>query len=549
MLEHVWRKLRLLVAPPATESAEGYHWEATAAGREFLPHLADGLRRAAAPGVTTLKANFQREVRRAESPAGIAYIKITRVNSPRSFAREMLRPPKARLEYDNAAELQRRGVPTAEPLAVGTRRRGAPSTSVLVTREVAGAVPLSEAPPTRALTVGFARALAAMHEAGVDHPDPHPGNFLVNVTADPPTFTVMDVHAVRFSGPLSWRRTRAALVLLNRFYQAQGHAPDRLRFWRAYLAARPSLRVDHRAAALEVEAATQRSNLRFWTARLSRYTTDNRESRWINASVRPGHLVDGFAERDLHGPFVSQMLSDPEEVFDSYGTKLLKDSPSSTVAAFKLKGVPLIAKRFRVKSWKVLLKNAFRPTPAVRSWVLGRNLLDRGLPTARPLLMVERFRYGVPREGYVVFEHLPDALGLDDAVRANPDRRTLTAWAGEVGRLLRRMHDREVGHRDLKAANLLMVGVSDPATARPLLIDLVGVTVGRRVPDAQRQRDLGRLAVSFPAGTLPNAVRVAFLKAYLGPRAGGAWKVWWRALAVVAAAKVKRNRRRGRPLA
>ena len=355
-------------------------------------------------------------------------------------------------------------------------------------------------------------------------------------------FTVMDVHAIRFTQPLSWSQSLAALTLLNRYFQVRASAADRLRFWHAYVAARPGLAVDERAGALELEEATRRSNLTFWTARLGRYTDDNRDS----CRIRRGAIA-GYAERDLPTDFVEQMLTDPDALFAAPGTVTLKDSRSSTVAVLTVRGHTMVLKRFRVKTPLVRLKNAVRPTAALRSWKLGRNLLDRGLPTARPLLMVERRRFGRPAEGYVAFEKLDDAADLAEAVRRTTDRRVLNDWADKLGRLLRAMHDREVAHRDLKAPNIVMVVVSAPATARPVLLDLVGVTVGRTVPRATRQRDLARLAVSFPPGTLLNGVRLRFLRAYLGRDRD--WKRWWHDLAKLGAAKVARNDRRGRPLA
>ncbi len=541
MLSHFLRKLRdTFSSGRDTHFAGGYHWHATAAGEAVLPHLGG-------PGGVVVKENLQRTITRLETPSGTVYVKVCRVNTPRSFARELLRPAKARLEFENAAELRRRGVLTVEPLAWGSRRRWWPSESVVVTREAAGArdflavLEASPSPGERArLARAFAGCLAALHNAGVDHPDPHPGNFLL----DPATlaFTVMDTHAIRFTHPLSWRETLAALTLLNRYFQVRASAAERLRFWRAYLAARPSLAVEWKAGAARLEEATRRSNLKFWTARLSRYTADNRDSR----RVRRGAYA-GYAERDLPAAFVEQMLTDPDALFDAPGTVTLKDSPSSTVAALEVGGRAFVLKRFRVKTPLVRLKNAVRPTAALRSWTLGRNLLDRGLPTARPLLMVERYRTCCPAEGYVAFEKLDDVADLAEAVRRTTDRRVLHDWAGKLGRLLRAMHEREVAHRDLKAPNVVMLGVSDPATARPVLLDLVGVTVGVRVGVAVRRRDLARLAVSFPPGTLSNGVRLRFLRAYLGR--GEAWKPWWRALAKLAAAKVARNGRRGRPLA
>ena len=93
---------------------------------------------------------------------------------------------------------------------------------------------------------------------------------------------------------------------------------------------------------------------------------------------------------------------------------------------------------------------------------------------------------------------------------------------------------------------------SDPGTATPTLIDLVGVRFGREVPFSRRARELARLNASFLNSPLiSRGLRLRFLRTYLaaGKRLPNDWKDWWKAIATATAAKVEKNRRSGRPLA
>ncbi len=226
-----------------------------------------------------------------------------------------------------------------------------------------------------------------------------------------------------------------------------------------------------------------------------------------------------------------------------------------------------ILKRFRLKKRLASLRNLLRRSPALRSWISGHALSDRGLPTARPLAVLHRRRFGLPAEGYVLFEVVEGAVALPDAVT----RFDCRALANRLGRLLRDMHDRQVSHKDLKAPNILVTPAGDP-----VLIDLVGVTTGRPVPELQRIRELTRLAASFAdSPTVTRTDRLRVLRAYLGSgRAGGVspllkakkqgadaprspkpacagrgdWKSWWTRIAVGVRAKVRRNANLGRPL-
>jgi hypothetical protein len=237
---------------------------------------------------------------------------------------------------------------------------------------------------------------------------------------------------------------------------------------------------------------------------------------------------------------------------------VLKDSPGSTVASVLVPTDagprPFIYKRFRVKTPLVLLKNLLRPSAAMRSWTYGHNVLDRWLPTARPVCVLHRRRSGLPAEGYLLVETVPDALGLPEAVAAADGRPgVIRGWADDLGRLVRRMHDRQVAHRDLKAPNILMAGAAtDLRAATPVLIDLAGVVPGRAVDTRTRIRNLARLNASFrttPAVT--RADRLRFLRAYFGwgLHGQGDWKSWWKRIESATREKVAKNARTGRPLA
>src|SRR5207248_1116756 len=93
-------------------------------------------------------------------------------------------------------------------------------------------------PPTpaerRELIEALAAFVARLHEAGVTHPDLHPGNLLVREVAGHREFFLIDVHDIQLGPPLSRAARRANLALLNRWFQIRSTRTDRLRFWRAY---------------------------------------------------------------------------------------------------------------------------------------------------------------------------------------------------------------------------------------------------------------------------------------------------------------------------
>jgi len=528
------------------------------AGPDLDRWLADG-------SAQIVKTGPHRTVYRVVLPGGTVYVKHCRIMGLRAWAREALRPPKACLEFENLLALQERGIAAVVPLAWGSADSLRPGESWLITESLDGAIPFTEfvdrrlgARERRELARALGRFFAKLHDAGVAHPDPHPGNLLVVETPQGPRFSLIDLHAVHLSRMLTWHASRANLVVFNRWFQLRASRTDRFRFWKEYCASRarsgltvgwalptnssggiagdpnaPDLVVGSAHPTKErrvrdVERTTAVSNFRFWAGRVSRCLGTNRYFQ----KVKRGE-VRGFAVRDLPDDVLAPLLDNPDALF----TRLLKDSRTSTVAIVNLGGRELILKRVNVRHWTEPIKNLFRKSAVLRSWVNGHALRDRWLPTPRPLAALHRYRFGLPAEGYLLTELVEVAEPLTAKAQA----------AERIARILRAMHDRGVSHRDLKAANILLERGTEPA-----FIDLVGVRLGSPAGFRQRAKELARLNASFLAdAAVTRSARLRFLLTYLNagdPRIGD-WRKWWKEIARATAAKQAKNRRTGRPLA
>jgi hypothetical protein len=372
---------------------------------------------------------------------------------------------------------------------------------------------------------------------------------------------LVDLHAVQLGGPLDWPTSRDNLVILNRWFVLRVSRTDRLRFWKAYCAERGARNAERGAAltcalggrhsAVDLERRTWASNVSFWGNRDRRCLVTNRRFERVRGFAVSGHVV-----RELDRVAVADLLADPDEPFRRAGVKLLKDSRSSTVAELQIpvNGAlrEVIYKRFRVTLWSDPLAALVRDTPALRSWIYGHSLLERCLPTARPLAVLHRRRHGLVYEGYLLTEKIASAEHLRaylDRLNRLTDAHRRTALRhriDQVAVLARELHRRHLSHRDLKASNLLV------DKDQVWLIDLVGVRHHRKLGRGRRVQNLARLHASFHDNpTLTRTDKVRFLRAYLqwGLLGKGGWKNWWNEIEQATWIKVARNRKNGRPLA
>ena len=237
------------------------------------------------------------------------------------------------------------------------------------------------------------------------------------------------------------------------------------RHWRQRRDRGPALWEQHRAIRAnlnsELEKRTWKSNLRFWRQREERCLVTNRYYRKVRSKG-----VAGYAVQDLDKSTLSGLLANPDGPFKWPGSVILKHSPSSTVAEIDIRVQDtvrrVIYKRFGATAWTDPWTGLVRWTGAMKSWIYGHALRDRLLPTARPLAVFHRRRRGLPKEGYLLTEKIPDAEDLRRHVSglsrlsAGDRRAVLRGRIEEVARLVRELHRRRLAHRDLKAANILV---------------------------------------------------------------------------------------------
>lgn len=493
------------------------------------------------------------------------YLKHFHVRSPLGRLLRRLRGHDAQREADLSRYLSRHGVATPEVLASG--RKG--KVSWVATAAVAAAEPADQwqrrqkalgrqgQRAIRQATVALAEMVAKMHAAGVVHGDLHCGNILVRTADGPPRPVLMDLHRVRRRLRLS-RRARAANIAQLCYDRSPFTTrTQRLRFLRHYLkasAAPGSLRtwqvlVDDLARA---HARRQYAKRDRRILRRGRYFSPIRlGSGWRGHVVLatktppPGSTAGGMT---FSVDEWQKVLARPEALFTG-DRELVKDSPSSQVVRRRLtlggRCLDVYVKRARRKYVRRLFTDCFRRSRAVRGFKVGHMLLNRRIGTALPLAALER------RAGLVLL----DNILITEAVPAMPVGQFLTTWlappgqAGvslsaaqqhhlarqlpwRIGRLVQRLHDHGLAHRDLKAENLL-VRWSPGQDLELILLDMDGFS-RRESPGARRRfKGLMRLNVSLlECPAVNHAGRLRLLLGYLHrPGCGRVqFKPYWRAL-------------------
>ena len=131
--------------------------------------------------------------------------------------------------------------------------------------------------------------------------------------------------------------------------------------------------------------------------------------------------------------------------------------------------IPVIIKRPRKRYWYRYLYDAFRASRSWRAWEKAWNLITRNLPTAWPILVMEKRQGGYVTDHISIFERVegPTLRKVDLDGLSTRDRETLFR---RTGRLLRAIDTTGMSHFDAKASNFI-VRFDEQVGPVPILID------------------------------------------------------------------------------
>ncbi len=163
-----------------------------------------------------------------------------------------------------------------------------------------------------------------------------------------------------------------------------------------------------------------------------------------------------------------------------------------------------MVKQFRNQGAKARLRRRFKGSKAARSWRVAHALLDAGLLTPEPVMLIDSTDESGP--SFYVCAHLPDLLEaryLLRAANAGTEREQfphvdLPSFLTELGRTARRLHDADIWHRDLTSGNVLLRFHADGTPSALYLLDLNRARLDRPLTLSERMRDLSRMPILRP---------------------------------------------------
>jgi len=539
----------------------------------------------------TVKTGPHRTVYRLNLATGCFYLKHYRVGDWKAVLQNVVRPPRALLEWRAAQWVADAGVSTIETVAVGrTIRRGLAFDSFLACRAIENTESLDvfithrlQQLPTarrriarRSLAESLGRLVAALHRDRIIHRDLHAENILVRLEPDDSVqLWLIDLHAVTVCRRLTLRHIERNLALLNPALVHELTTIDRVRFFRSYwhallLASHSTsnppghlMALSGRSVSNRIAANCRRDLIRIHHKRDRKWEHGNRRLIIADANsvgcrglalLGREQLLSFRDNPDALGSFPTPRpggeegpLQSQRRMKQSEGGQCTEEQPSlrrrggfeTTTRIVTLKcGSEQIECRVQIverqthtrwqKMWGV-------HSEVRRAWEMGHACLRRNIPTPRPLAMIDK-ECGSKSRQYFLTENISNAVLLDtflqnDLPQADTALRDclLSRIANRLAHELRQMHAEGLEYQSLGAASIL---VDRNQPGRQLWF--VAPQNVQRLRRFRRRQNADVLTGLFDSLRSHNSVRMThylrFLKRYLEDRFSGEWKTTWRSI-------------------
>lgn len=390
---------------------------------------------------------------------------------------------RAERERQGIAALAAAGIPTPALLSTTALPGGG---HLLTTEFLDGATtllehwrPLADCPPGDATAVTLLapafRLLGQLHRGGLAHDDLHFGNFLLH---DGHLYLIDGDAVTAAAAPLAAKPAARDLAMLI------AQLP---RTWDGALSPLLDAYRDGGAPALD-DALLARALCHERAWRLRDYLDKSGRDCTLFRVRRSLHRFEAVVRSEADA--LAPLLADPDRWIDS--GHALKRGNTCTVARVELGGRQLVVKRYNLKHLGHAISRAWRPTRAWHSWREGHRLSLFGIPTPRPLALIEE-RWGPLRaRAWLVTEYCG---GPDMLTHLRADEEPAPAEAASLETLFHTLYRERISHGDLKATNLLWDG------NKSLLIDLDATRQHATIGGFHRawRRDRARFLRNWPA--------------------------------------------------
>ena len=417
-------------------------------------------------------------------------------------------PSKGRKEFLIASQLERGNLNIPKPLGWMERtRRGLVEESYYVSEAIGRGVSLiEEAAKSREphAILQLATTVRKFQDAGLFHQDLHGGNFLW----EGDSLFLTDLHRTKIVKSLSPKQRLWNLAHLFHSLRSAWGEREQLQFLALY--DERSLSDPQRREILfqKIYPVMDRLQKRQWRSRTKRCLKESTEF-----TVHTEKGIRYFHRRDFPMEHLRRVLEEHRDLVRRGASSLIKNSPEVVVSILDNRGEKVCLKQFLYPHLWDRLKEHLRRSKGIKSWVAANGMRARGLPSLKPLALLERKNWGGVKENVLFMEALAEDQEMDRYIlkgfgSLDKKRRFIQTFAHWLGSL----HKMDLYHKDMKTCNILVAERGEAWNFH--LLDFEDILTDEKVNQKKLFRNFLQLNTSTPK-VMTRSDRFRFFKQYL----------------------------------
>jgi tRNA A-37 threonylcarbamoyl transferase component Bud32 len=417
-------------------------------------------------------------------------------------------PTKAEKEFSIASQLERRNLHLPKPLGWMKRvRRGWVRESYFLSEAIGTGVSfIEDAAKSREphSMAELAQTLKEFQEAGLFHQDLHAGNFLWKANS----LFLTDYHHAKMMRPLPLNKRLWNLSHLFHSLRSMWGQREQLQFLDHYFDEMPDESQRREILFQKIYPVMDRLQRRQWRSRTKRCLKESTEF-----TLQKEKGIRTFRRRDFPMGRLERVMENHRDLVRKKPSCLVKHSPEVIVSILNDGGEKICLKQFCYPHVWGRLKEHLRRSKGLKSWIAANGMRSRGLPTLKPLALVERKSWLGIVESTLFMEALTTDLEMDRYLLKgfadlNQKRLFINTFAHWLGGL----HKMSLYHRDMKTCNIL---VSEKEEAWDFhLLDFEDIRMNEKINRKKLFRNFLQLNTSTPK-VMTKVDRYRFFKAYL----------------------------------
>jgi len=417
-------------------------------------------------------------------------------------------PPKGQKEFLIASQLEEKNLNIPKPLGWMERaRKGLVRESYYLSEAIGTGVSFieeiakSKEPHSM---IELAKTVRKFQDAGLFHQDLHGGNFLW----DGDSLFLTDLHRAKIVEPLSLNQRLWNLSHLFHSLRSMWGEREQLQFLNQYFEGRFDDSQKKEILLQKIYPVMDRLQKRQWRSRTKRCLKESTEFM-----VQREKGIRYFHRRDFSMDRLKRVMGEHLDLVKERPFSLIKYSPEVNVSISDDEGERICLKQFTYPHFWGRMKEHFRRSKGLKSWMAANGMRARGLPSLKPLALVERKNWLGLKESFLFMEALVKDQEMDRYIlKGFEDLNKKRLFIKTFAHWLDGLHKMSLYHKDMKTCNIL---VSEKGGTWDFhLLDFEDLLMSEKVNRKKLFRNFLQLNTSTPK-IMTKVDRFRFFREYL----------------------------------